>query len=106
MLMVVMSSGVFRIINLGFIRLCRTGSSSSLHFSFMSISSASASSFLLVVINTLPSVSVLSELIPTFMPVGLILAFSISLIASADKFPLDLTVILKCRCGLFFSADE
>ncbi len=44
--------------------------------------------------------SVLSELIPTFMSAGLILAFSISLIASADRFPLDLTELIARENGL------
>ena len=65
---------------LGFLSVCTFASSSPPHFSLMSLVRISISFLLLVSICTLPFFSVLRELIPTLISVGLILDFSMSLI--------------------------
>jgi len=68
----------------------------------MSVTKTSASSFVRVVISTLPSVIALNELMPTLMSVGFILDLSIPCTDIAESLSLDLTVILKCCCCVLF----
>ena len=96
MFSVVMSSGIPSRTILGFLRFWMLTSSSAPHVSSILFPRASIYCLLLASIMSLPSISILSEVIPTFISAGFTFDFSWFIIICGVWFIFDLTIAL-CR---------